>query len=121
MRQEGRHAAYYASGARDLLQERKAQNVTKWFLRHEWAPVGSGDVPRIETSFATAYLFGSGEGAELIDRVEERIDALPGLNGLDLVRSAIVAATRHVVEVEGSVPEPRKYEWTRAELEPELA
>ena len=121
MRQEGRHAGYYASAARDLLEDRKAQRVTKWFLRHEWAPVGSGDVPRIETSFATAYLFGSGEGTELIDRVEERIDALPGLNGLNLVRSAIAEATRHVTEVEGSVPEPRRYEWTtRAELEPEL-
>jgi hypothetical protein len=121
MRQEGRHAGYYASGARDLLQDRKAQRVTKWFLLHEWAPVGSGDVPRIETSFSTAYLFGSGEGTELIDRVEERIDALPGLGGLNLVRSAIAEATRHVVEVEGAVPEARTYEWTRAELEPELA
>ena len=120
MRQEGRHAGYYASGARDMLQERRAQKVTKWFLRHEWAPVGSGDVPRIETAFATAYLFGAGEGTELIDRVEERIDALPGLNGLGLVRSAIAEATRYVIETEGAVPEARRYEWTRAELEPEL-
>jgi hypothetical protein len=119
MRQEGRHAAYYASSARDMLQERRAQKVASWFLRHEWAPVGSGDVPKIETSFATAYLFGSGEGIELIDRVEERIDALPGLRGLNLVRNAIMESVAHVIEIEGSVPEARAYEWGRAELEPE--
>ena len=49
-----------------LDADRRSQKVTKWFLRHEWEPVGSGDVPRIETSFATAYLFGSGEGTELM-------------------------------------------------------
>jgi len=105
MRQEGRHAAYYAAWARELLDDsRRAQKVTSWFLRHEWAPVGNGDVPRIETSFATAYLFGGDEGRELIDRIEERIDALPGLNGLNLVRSAIVEARRHVIEEEGGLP-----------------
>jgi hypothetical protein len=105
MRQEGRHAGYYSSYAHELLDgDKKAQKVTKWFLQHEWAPVGSGDVPRIETSFATAYLFGSGEGMELIDRVEDRIDRLPGLAGLDLVRSAIRDSVAHVVQEEGSVP-----------------
>ena len=81
MRQEGRHAAFYASWARDgLEQSRRAQKVTSWFLRNQWEPVGSGDVPQIETDFATAYLFGTGDGAELIDRIEARIDALPGLS-----------------------------------------
>lgn len=107
MRQEGRHAAYYASYARDLLEgDRRAQKVTKWFLQHEWAVVGSGDVPKIETSFAAAYLFGAGDGAELIERVEERIDTLPGLAGLNLVRTAIAAAIVHVSTEEGSVPAP---------------
>ena len=105
MRQEGRHAAYYASYAREMLEnDRRAQKVTSWFLRKQWAVVGSGDVPKIETSFAAAYLFGSGDGAELIDRVEERIDALPGLAGLNLVRTGIREATQHVIEAEGAVP-----------------
>ena len=73
---------------------------------HQWAPVGNGDVPKIETSFATAYLFGSGEGMELIDRVEDRIDQLPGLSGLNLVRTAIAAAREHVIAEEGAVPPP---------------
>lgn len=107
MRQEGRHAAYYASFARDLLQgDRRAQKVTTWFLRHQWAPVGSGDVPRIETAFATAYLFGNGEGSLLIDRIEERIDQLPGLAGLGLVRAAIRDSVALVEREEGRVPWP---------------
>ena len=107
MRQEGRHAAYYASYARDMLEnDRKAQRVTKWFLQHQWAVVGSGDVPKIETSFAAAYLFGAGDGAQLIEKVEDRIDALPGLGGLGLVRSGIAEATAHVIAEEGWVPAP---------------
>ncbi|MEO6123834.1 MAG: ferritin-like domain-containing protein [Ilumatobacteraceae bacterium] len=106
-RQEGRHAGYYASFARDMLtDDRKAQKVTSWFLRHQWAPVGNGDVPKIETSFATAYLFGTGDGMELIDRIEDRIDALPGLKGLNLVRTGIANAYDHVVEQEGFLPQP---------------
>jgi hypothetical protein len=107
MRQEGRHAGYYASHARDMLaDDRKAQKVTSWFLRHQWAPVGNGDVPKIETSFATAYLFGSGDGMELIDRIEDRIDLLPGLKGLNLVRTGIANAREHVIAEEGFLPPP---------------
>ena len=104
MRQEGRHAAYYASYARDLLDDPKSQKVTRWFLRNKWAIVGSGDVPKIETSFAGAYLFVAGEGLALIDRIEERIDGLPGMAGLHLVHTAIREATAHVLAEEGAVP-----------------
>ena len=97
MRQEGRHAAFYASWARDGLEaSRRAQQVTSWFLRHSWQPVGSGDAPRDETDFATAFLFGSDEGRELIDRIEARIDALPGLAGLGIVRTAVARRTPSV-------------------------
>ena len=106
MRQEGRHAGYYASWARDMLDDRRAQKVTSWFLRHEWAPVGNGDVPKLETSFATAFLFGSDGAEELVTRIEERIDALPGLAGLNLLRSAIVEARAHVLTEEGVLPGP---------------
>ena len=48
MRQEGRHA-----GVLRQLRPRPArrttvaaQRVTPWFLRHQWAPVGNGDVPQ---------------------------------------------------------------------------
>jgi hypothetical protein len=104
MRQEGRHAGYYSSYARELLaDDRRAQRVTKWFLTKQWAPVGNGDVPRIETAFATAFLFGDGEGSKLIDNIEERIDALPGLADLNLVRTAIAESVDYVLRVEGSI------------------
>jgi hypothetical protein len=107
MRQEGRHAAFYASWARDLLaDDRSAQRVTRWFLRHRWAPVGNGAVPKVETSFVTVFLFGHAEGRELIDRVEQRIDALPGLSGMNLVRSSIDKARYHLVREEGCLPRP---------------
>jgi hypothetical protein len=107
MRQEGRHAAFYASWARDGLEgDRRAQRVTRWFLTHEWAVVGTGDVPQVETSFTSAYLFGSGDGAELVDRIEDRIDALPGLAGLGLVRKGIAEANAHLITEEGRVPAP---------------
>lgn len=105
MRQEGRHASYYLAWARELLEgNRRAQRVTSWFLRHQWAPVGSGDVPRIETSFATAYLFSGPGGRPFIDRIEDRIDALPGLAGLALLRNAVSDARRHVIAEEAEVP-----------------
>lgn len=108
MRQEGRHAGYYASYARDMLEgDRTAQRVTRWFLRHQWAPVGAGDVPKIETSFAAAYLFSGDAGAKLIDRIEQRVDGLPGLSGLGLIRAGITAAKDHVIEAEGFLPQPK--------------
>ena len=107
MRQEGRHAAFYAAKAKDLLEDsRSAQRVTRLFLRHQWAPVGSGDVPEIETAFTTAFLFGDGEGRELVARVEARIDALPGLRGMRLVQPAIDAAVVKVRAQEGALALP---------------
>src|SRR5262249_3866972 len=91
-----------------LEGNRRAQRVTKWFLTHEWAIVGTGDVPQIETSFTAAYLFGSGDGTELVDRIEDRIDALPGLAGLGLVRKGIDEARAHVIAEEGAVTVPRQ-------------
>jgi hypothetical protein len=102
MRQEGRHAGYYASWAREYLEgNRRAQRVTSWFLRHQWDIVGSGDVPKIETAFTATYLFGGGEGTRLVDIVESRIDALPGLSGLNLVRGAITDARLRLLREEG--------------------
>ena len=46
-------------------------------------------------------ILGGDEGNALIDRVEARIDALPGLAGLGLVRTAIKTATDEVTQTEG--------------------
>jgi hypothetical protein len=106
MRQEGRHAAYYLSWARDLLDDdRTAQKVVRWFLRKQWAIVGSGDVPKIETAFVAAFLFGAGEGTDFVDRIEERIDTqLPGQRGLNLVRNGIRDACAMVIAEKPRLP-----------------
>jgi len=105
MRQEGRHAGFYSAWARELLEnDARSRWITKQFLLRQWDIVGNGDVPRSETAFAGAYLFGGDEGNALIERVEARIDALPGLSGLSLVRKAIVKATAEVIETEGALP-----------------
>ena len=102
MRQEGRHAGFYSAWARELLEDdARSRWITKQFLLRQWDIVGNGDVPRSETAFAGAYLFGGDEGNALIDRVEARIDALPGLAGLGLVRTAIKTATDEVTQTEG--------------------
>ena len=109
MRQEGRHAGFYSSYARELLEaDQRAQKVVRWFLRKQWAPVGSGDVPYEETTFVTSFLFGGlagSDGAEHVERIEERIDSLPGLDGLGLLRTAIATAS---AETSGQVQAKRK-------------
>ena len=109
MRQEGRHAGFYSSYARELLEpDPRAQKVVRWFLRKQWAPVGSGDVPYEETTFVTSFLFGGlagSDGAEHVERIEERIDSLPGLSGLGLLRTAIATAS---AETSGQVQAKRK-------------
>lgn len=89
MRQEGRHIDFYATqAARRLEGDRRAQRLTRFALRRLWRPVGSGVAPRAETSFLIDHLFGSPEGAEMAARIDRRVDRLPGLAGLDLVKRA---------------------------------
>ena len=92
MRQEGRHIDFYATEARGRLADsRAAQRMTRWALRRFWAPVGSGVVPGEEVDFLRAYLFGDDEGRTLAERIDRRVDRLPGLEGLHLVSGAVAA------------------------------
>jgi hypothetical protein len=92
MRQEGRHAAYYASYARDLLDDPKSQKVTRWFLR-TWAIVSRA---RAQDQPVRAYLFGGG-GAGV------RSSARPAWPA-STSYAAIREATVHVLAEEGAVP-----------------
>ena len=92
MKQEGRHIDFYADQARGRLAEsRAAQRLTRWALRRFWAPVGSGVVPGPEVDFLRAYLFGDDDGRAMADRIDRRVDRLPGLEGLNLLRGAVAA------------------------------
>jgi hypothetical protein len=89
-RQEGRHIDFYATQAGDRLADSAAaQRVVRWALRKLWRPVGSGIMPAAETAFVIRHLYGGPEGAPFVDRIDKRIDALPGQSGLQLVAGAV--------------------------------
>jgi hypothetical protein len=93
MKQEGRHIDFYASQAKSRLGDsRAAQKVTRWALRRFWAPVGTGVVPDQEVNFLRTYLFGDQDGQAMADRIDRRVDRLPGLDGLHLLQGAVTAA-----------------------------
>lgn len=93
MKQEGRHIDFYATQARARLSaSRGAQKITRWALRRFWAPVGSGVVPDQEVTFLRTFLFGDEDGRAMAARIDRRVDRLPGLGGLNLLRGAVTAA-----------------------------
>ena len=92
MKQEGRHIDFYATEASGrLANSRAAQRVTRWALRRFWAPVGSGVVEEAEVDFLRTYLFASEDGRTMAERIDRRVDRLPGLDGLHLLTGAVAA------------------------------
>jgi hypothetical protein len=90
MRQEGRHIDYYRSRAVELLDGRPgAQRTTRRILRLLWRPVGAKIMPTAETRHLIGTLFGGTDGEPVADRIDRRIDLLPGQAGLGLVRGAL--------------------------------
>jgi hypothetical protein len=89
MKQETRHVAFYATQARERLnRSAKARRLTRWALRHFWEPVGASVMPRAETRHLLHFLMGDTEGHESARRIDQKIDTLPGLADLGLVRRA---------------------------------
>jgi hypothetical protein len=92
MKQEGRHIDFYSSEASGRLANSwAAQRVTRWALRRFWAPVGTGVVEGAEVDFLRTYLFGDEDGLTMAERIDRRVDRLPGLDGLHLLTSAVAA------------------------------
>jgi hypothetical protein len=93
MKQEGRHVDFYATQAKGRLADsRTAQRMTRWALRRFWNPVGTGVVPDQEVDFLRTYLFGDQDGQAMAERIDRRVDRLPGLAGLNLLQGAVSAA-----------------------------
>lgn len=89
MRQEGRHIDFYVSQARARLGgSRMARTATRVALTRFWRPVGSGVMPASERDFVVGYLFAGDEGAAMVERIDRRVSALPGLDGLTIVGDA---------------------------------
>lgn len=90
MRQEGRHIDFYASQAhRRLSASSRARRLTRFALRRFWSPVGSGVMPRSETSHLARYLMSGTDGLAVARRIDRSIDRLPGLEGLKLLERSI--------------------------------
>jgi hypothetical protein len=90
MKQEGGHIDFYASEAtRRLAQGVRAQRLTRAMLSHLWRPVGSGVMPRGEVGFLVQYLFSGDKGTEVLERIDRRIDRLPGQEGQHLLTRAM--------------------------------
>jgi len=92
IRQEARHAAFYASQARErLAASARARRLTRFALKRFWEPVGAGVAPASETRHMLHFLLGDEVGRRALDHIDDRIHRLPGLSGLNLVRRASAA------------------------------
>ena len=90
MKQEGRHIDFYSSEAtRRLRDSVKAQRMTRFALSHWWRPVGSGVMPRREVGFLVKYLFAGENGTDVLERIDRRVDRLPGQGDLHLLTRAV--------------------------------
>ena len=88
MRQEGRHIDFYLDQARTHLEPVGAQRTTRLVLRAAWKPVGSSVMPEAETRHLATTLFSGDDGTAVVQRIDRRVDALPGLSGLGLLTGA---------------------------------
>ena len=89
MRQEGRHIDFYRSRAiTELETSPSARRTTRVLLRTAWDPVGSKVMPKYETAHLVETLFSGEDGGAVAERVDRRVDALPGLAGLRLMERA---------------------------------
>ena len=89
MKQEGGHIDFYASEATRRLDESpKARRLTRAALRRLWRPVGSGVMPKDEVNFLVRYLFDGAKGREMLERIDRRVDRLPGQHNLHLLAQA---------------------------------
>jgi rubrerythrin len=95
MKQEGGHIDFYASEAgRRLAESPKAQKLTRFALKHLWRPVGSGVMPKEEVGFLVKYLFEGEAGNTMAERIDRRVDRLPGQGELHLLNRAVTKLSR---------------------------
>lgn len=90
--QESHHLAFYAYQARMRLEHnRRAQKITRFVLKTWWTPVGSSVMPYEETCFVQNYLLGGPEGNKLLGYLDDKVERLPGLQGMNLVSKGVGA------------------------------
>jgi hypothetical protein len=89
MRQEGLHIDFYSSQAAARLDgDRRAQRLTRLALNRLWQPVGANVMPPEEVQHLIVHLFSGNDGRAAAERIDRRIDRLPGLAGLGIITRA---------------------------------
>jgi hypothetical protein len=95
MRQEGTHIDFYTWQARRrLASDNAARRLTRRVLERWWEPVGAGVAAETETAFMARHLFDDDAGRSAADRIDRRMQRLPGLGGLTLVQDAAASWSR---------------------------
>ena len=85
---ERRHFSFYYNKAKNQLQQRNAQRLTTFIIKHFWLPVGGGVKPDGEVEWILSFILGDSMGAQIAARIDQTIAKLPGLEWFDrLTRS----------------------------------
>ncbi|WP_129669919.1 hypothetical protein [Phytoactinopolyspora endophytica] len=91
---KSRHLAFFIAQSRNRLRRsRLARRLARTRLRRSLWPLSVEDEPIAEESFFFGRIFAS--APSLIEEIDRRVQALPGLGRLTLVH-ATVAARRHI-------------------------
>ena len=94
---ERRHFAFYYNSAKEwLVGNRAAQRIDRFMLNRVWVPVGKGVKNQEEVDALALYLFDDPEGEADLERIDEKIGKLPGLEGIRLMTKALEAARERV-------------------------
>ena len=85
--QETRHVAFYTTQARMALERSAAApKIVRTLMQTAWRPVGSGVMDDSEVRYVMGHLF-AGQG-EALDKLDQSVANLPGLDGLQIFRTA---------------------------------
>ncbi len=102
IKDERRHFAFYYNSAKEwLLGNRFAQRVDRLALARVWVPVGRGVKSQEEVDALALYLFDDDEGEADLDRIDEKIGKLPGLQGIELMSRALREARARAARTPG--------------------
>lgn len=91
IREESAHTNFYRQVARiELKRSPMSRKMARFVVKNFWTPVGSGAKPKAEADYTVAALFSGENGLEWIDKnVTERVQALPGFEGLTKISEKI--------------------------------
>ena len=93
--QESRHYSFYLLQAEWRLQASRLSRVLlRRVFRRSWTPVGVGEGYKDAAEFAVVvdFLGRARDAARVIDRMDRRFAALPGLDGLRIYRNVMGSA-----------------------------